>query len=299
MSIAFGPIVSRRFGRSLGVNHIPLKHCTYSCVYCQLGPTKRTTIERRAFYSTGEVASAVEERARGCAFDVISFVPDGEPTLDINLGAHLRAVRHLGRTAVITNGSLLFDPEVRRDVAEADLVSIEVDAIDEHTWRRIDRPCSSLSLDIVLHGIRAFAREYRGELWTQTMLLDGYESDVSCFLRELAPRRACLSIPTRPSGVRPAGAEAIARASAAMPFAEVIGDVMDAPVHTAEELLAVLAVHPIREDAVPAEVVSRLIASAEIKRIDHTGAKFLAPISYSLAEVPDDGCAKSIAHPAK
>jgi wyosine [tRNA(Phe)-imidazoG37] synthetase (radical SAM superfamily) len=266
VSIAFGPIVSRRFGRSLGVNHLPDKYCTYSCVYCQLGPTRRTTLERRAFYSTEEVATAVEERARGREFDVISFVPDGEPTLDINLGAHIRAVKHLGRTAVITNGSLLWDPDVRRDLAEADIVSIEVDAIEERTWQRIDRPCPTLSLDIVLHGIDTFARQYTGELWTQTMLLDGLESDVSSFVTDLAPGRACLSIPTRPSGVRPASPEVIARASASMPFAEVIGDVKDAPVHTAEELLAVLAVHPIREDAVPAEIVTQLIDEGAIKR---------------------------------
>lgn len=267
VSIAFGPIVSRRFGRSLGVNHLPRKFCAYSCVYCQLGPTKGTTIERREFYSTAEVASAVEERARGRELDAISFVPDGEPTLDINLGAHIRAVRHLGAPiAVITSGALLFDRFVRRDLAEADIVSIEVDAVDELAWRRMNRPNSALSLEVVLDGIRTFAREFQGQLWTQTMLLDGYASDVSSFLRELAPRRACLSVPTRPCDVRAASAEAVARASASMPFAEVIGDVNDAPVHTAEELLAVLAVHPIREEAVPPEVVEALIASGAIVR---------------------------------
>jgi wyosine [tRNA(Phe)-imidazoG37] synthetase (radical SAM superfamily) len=276
VSIAFGPIVSRRFGRSLGVNHIPPKHCTYSCVYCQLGPTPRTSIERRAFYSVDEVVSAVEERARGQEFDVISFVPDGEPTLDINLGRHIRGVKHLGRPiAVITNGSLLFDPEVRRDLAEADIVSIEVDATDEPTWRRMDRPSPALSLDLILHGIRTFAREYKGEIWTQTMLLDGYESDVSAFLRDLAPSRAFLSVPTRPCGVRPAKPEVLARAHASMPFAEVPVDVTDAPVTTAGELLAVLAVHPIREDAVPAALVETLLASGAIARVEHAGSAFL------------------------
>lgn len=252
MSIAFGPIVSRRFGRSLGVNHLPSKHCTYSCVYCQLGPTLRTSIERRAFYSTEEVANAVEQRARGRQFDVISFVPEGEPTLDVHLGAHIRAVKHLGKIVVITNGSLLFDPGVRRDLAEADLVSIEVDAIDDLTWKRIDRPCPSLSLEVVLDGMRAFAREFKGELWTQTMLVDGYDSDVSAFVRELAPQRACVARPVRPCEVRPAG--------------EPDGDVTDAPVHTAEELLAVLAVHPIREKAVPPALVAELIDAGAIQR---------------------------------
>jgi wyosine [tRNA(Phe)-imidazoG37] synthetase (radical SAM superfamily) len=259
VSIAFGPIVSRRFGRSLGVNHLPSKFCSYSCVYCQLGPTPRTTLERRRFYSTDEVASAVEERARTTDYDVIGFVPDGEPTLDVNLGAHIRAVRHVGRTAVITNGSLLFDADVRRDVAEADIVSIEIDAIEERAWQRIDRPCPSLSLDVVLHGMRAFAREYTGELWTQTMLVEGYESDVTTFLHELAPRRACLAAPTRPCGVRPG------KPVGEWPF-ETLEEVKDAPVHRAEELLAVLAVHPVRAEAAPAEVVTGLLASGEIVR---------------------------------
>jgi len=252
VSIAFGPIVSRRFGRSLGVNHLPRKECTYSCIYCQLGPTPRTSIERRAFYSTDEIENAVEQRARGQQFDVISFVPEGEPTLDINLGAHIRAVKHLGKIVVITNGSLLCDPSVRRDLAEADLVSIEVDAIDDLTWKRIDRPSSALSLEVVLDGMRTFAREFKGELWTQTMLVDGYASDVSPFMRELAPRRACVVRPTRPCEVRPAG--------------EPASDVKDAPVDTAEELLAVLAVHPIREEAAPPKLVAELIDAGKIQR---------------------------------
>jgi len=259
VSIAFGPIVSRRFGLSLGVNHLPFKYCSYSCVYCQLGPTKRTTAERRSFYTTDEIVCAVRERAKGRTFDVISFVPDGEPTLDLNLGAHIRAVKPLGRVAVITNGSLLIDPAVRRDLAAADIVSVEIDAIDETTWRRISRPCPSLRLDLVLDGLRSFRAEYSGELWTQTMLVEGFESDVTPFLRELAPQRACLSVPTRPCGVR-AG-----KPVAPWPY-EVIGDVKDAPVHTAEELLAVLAVHPIREDAVPPEIVNKLIGDGAIGR---------------------------------
>jgi wyosine [tRNA(Phe)-imidazoG37] synthetase (radical SAM superfamily) len=195
VSIVFGPVHSRRFGRSLGVNHVPYKHCTYSCVYCQLGPTPRTTIERRSFFSTDEIVREVEARALETEFDVITFCPDGEPTLDLNLGAHIRAVKHLGRIAVITNGSLLFDPAVRCDLMAAGIVSIEVDAIDEASWRRIDRPNAALRLDLVLDGMRTFAREYRGELWTQTMLVEGYESGVEPFLRELAPHRACRTSP--------------------------------------------------------------------------------------------------------
>jgi wyosine [tRNA(Phe)-imidazoG37] synthetase (radical SAM superfamily) len=134
MSLVFGPIASRRFGRSLGINHLQGKACSYSCIYCQVGPTARTTIARSAFAPTDAIVDAV--RAVKQPYDVISFVPDGEPTLDINLGAHIRAVRPFGvPVAVITNGSLLWDAAVRDAVNAADIVSVEIDAVTERAWR--------------------------------------------------------------------------------------------------------------------------------------------------------------------
>ena len=121
--IAFGPIPSRRLGRSLGVNHIPPKVCTYSCVYCQVGRTSSLRIRRCAFYDPARVAEAVRERvaqarSSGEAVDFITFVPDGEPTLDINLGQEIARLRPLGiPIAVITNGSLLWREDVRADLS--------------------------------------------------------------------------------------------------------------------------------------------------------------------------------------
>lgn len=276
MSIVFGPVLSRRFGRSLGINHLSRKACTYSCIYCQLGRTPRTSVERCAFVSTEEIVAAV--RGVRTPYDIVSFVPDGEPTLDINLGTHIRAVKELGcRVAVITNGSLLWDESVRRDLDAADVVSIEVDAVDERVWRRIDRAAPALSLETILQGIRAFARERRAQLWTQTMLLDRFDDleNVAAFLNEIAPDRICISVPTRPpaiEGVHAANGKRLARALELIPNAELMTDEPGAAfVRTAEELLAVLAVHPLRAETVdPA-----LIEETKIRRVEHAGTTFL------------------------
>ncbi|RKZ00434.1 MAG: radical SAM protein, partial [Candidatus Hydrothermota bacterium] len=117
--IAFGPVPSRRLGRSLGVNNIPVKICTYSCVYCQIGRTLKIQVDREEFYSPDEVFGEVKEkvediRKKGEALDYITFVPDGEPTLDLNLGKEILLVKSLGfKVAVITNSSLID----REDVA--------------------------------------------------------------------------------------------------------------------------------------------------------------------------------------
>jgi len=276
VSIVFGPIQSRRFGRSLGVNHVPHKACTYSCVYCQLGPTARTSIARRAFVETAAIVDAI--RAVSKPYDVISFVPDGEPTLDVNLGKHIRAAKAFGvPVAVITNGSLLWEVSVRGDLDAADIVSIEIDAVDERIWQRIDRPSPALSMALVLDGIRTFAREYRGRLWTQTMLLDGYDDleNVAAFLREIEPDRVCVSVPTRPPGgrhVRAADGVQLACALELIPNAELMTeDPGAADVHSAEELLAVLAVHPLRED----KVDRALIDETRVRRVEHAGTTFL------------------------
>jgi wyosine [tRNA(Phe)-imidazoG37] synthetase (radical SAM superfamily) len=281
VSIVFGPVQSRRFGRSLGINHLPRKECSYSCVYCQLGPTLGTSVERRAFCETETIVAEV--RAVRKPYDVISFVPDGEPTLDLNLGAHIAAVKQFGApVAVITNGSLLWMESVRRDLDLADIVSIEIDAVDEAIWRRIDRPSPALSFHLVLDGIRALARERRGKLWTQTMLVRGERGDrfddlenVAAFIGEITPDRICISVPTRPPAdpaIRAADGVRLARALELLPTAELMThDPGTACVQSTDELLAVLAVHPLREETVEPD----LIDERRIRRIAHAGEMFL------------------------
>ena len=126
--LVYGPVPSRRLGRSLGVNAVPMKVCTYACVYCQLGPTISMTVDRSEFFDPDAVVKEVGRRIAqlrdtGESCDYVTFVANGEPTLDVNLGSEIAAVRELGvNVAVITNGSLLWREDVRRDLMAADWV---------------------------------------------------------------------------------------------------------------------------------------------------------------------------------
>lgn len=271
--IAFGPVPSRRLGRSLGINNIPPKICSYACVYCQLGRTLKMVSDRRAFYDPGEVRRAVRERveraaAAGEPVGYLTFVPDGEPTLDRHLGQEIEALKAFGLpVAVITNASLIWRRDVRDHLMGADWVSLKVDAVRDAVWRRINRPHGSLRLADVLRGALRFAREYRGRLVTETMLVAGVNDDeesvggVAAFLALLKPAAAYLSIPTRPPAeawVRPPGEPALNRAyhrlrEKGLNVEYLIGYEGNAFAFTgdvAEDLLSITAVHPMRRDAV-------------------------------------------------
>ncbi len=310
--IAFGPVPSRRLGRSLGVNNIPPKRCTYSCVYCQLGRTIQMQVRRQEFYAPEEVAREVEAklaqaRESGEPVEYLTFVPDGEPTLDVNLGRAVELLKPTGvKVAVITNGSLIWQEEVRAALLMADWVSLKVDAVQEEVWRRIDRPHGSLRLAAILDGMAAFAAEYRGELVTETMLVaglnDGEESvsAVAEFLGSLRPAAAYLSIPTRPPAeewVRPPTEAALNRAyqvlSKSVARVEyLIGYEGNAFAFTGaveDDLLSITAVHPMREEAVTEflaragadwEVVRRLVAQGRLAEAEYEGQRFyLRPVA--------------------
>ena len=222
--IAFGPVPSRRLGQSLGINNIPRKSCSYSCVYCQVGVTLHPTVERRAFYTPTQIVSAVRTRLEALArhgehVDYLSFVPDGEPTLDSNLHTIITLLKPLGvPVAVISNASLIWDAQVREALALADLVSLKVDSADEASWRRINQPYAALTLVDILDSIRQFAHRYRGTLLTETMLVEGHNDSRAAieqtarFIGELTPATAYVAIPTRPPavpGIRPASAASL------------------------------------------------------------------------------------------
>jgi len=271
--IAFGPVPSRRLGQSMGVNNIPPKICTYSCAYCQLGRTIKVQVKRQAFYEPTDILQEVGEkiaaaRDRGEPIDYLTFVPDGEPTLDARLGREIRLLKPLGiPIAVITNASLIWQPEVREDLMEADWVSLKVDAVQEPVWRRIDHPHRSLQLAAILEGALAFAHSFGGRLVTETMLVAGINdgeahlSEVADLLSRLQPAVAYLAVPTRPPAereLRPPDAASLNRAyqlvSSKAPRVEyLIGYEGDAFASTGDprvDLLSITAVHPMREDAV-------------------------------------------------
>jgi wyosine [tRNA(Phe)-imidazoG37] synthetase (radical SAM superfamily) len=194
--IAFGPVPSRRLGRSLGINNIPPKICTYACVYCQLGRTIKMRVERNAFYEPEEILQDVRdkvEKARGAgeAIDYLTFVPDGEPTLDLNLGRAIDLLKPLGiKIAVITNSSLMWHEDSREALMQADWVSLKVDAVREDIWRRVDRPHGTLQLASIQDGILGFAKTYTGHLVTETMLVEGINDGES----SRTPRRLMVEL---------------------------------------------------------------------------------------------------------
>lgn len=209
--IAFGPIPSRRLGRSLGINNIPPKICSYSCLYCQVGPTTDRVFEPRDFYPPAQIVEEVaarvtEVRARGEPIDYLSFVPDGEPTLDAGLAETIHLLRPLGiDIAVMTNGSLLWRDDVRRALDTADWVSVKVDAATGSIWQKLNRPHPDVDLTTVQNGIRRFAEEFTGDLVSETMLISGINDHVASLdaigavLRSIRPDTAYLAIPTRPT----------------------------------------------------------------------------------------------------
>lgn len=271
--IAFGPVPSRRLGRSLGINNVPPKVCTYSCVYCQLGRTLRLQTDRQVFREPAAVVAAVREKLEaagraGERIDYLTFVPDGEPTLDANLGRTIGLLRPLGiPIAVISNGSLVDRADVRAELSEADWLSLKIDAVREETWRSVCRPHGGLRLGPILDGMRELVAGFRGQLATETMVLadlNDAESELRAtaeLVGELRPGTAYLSVPTRPPAepwAQPATESAIARAyevfRAWQGRVELLvgyeGDAFASTGDPGEDLLSITAVHPMREAAV-------------------------------------------------
>jgi wyosine [tRNA(Phe)-imidazoG37] synthetase (radical SAM superfamily) len=271
--IAFGPVPSRRLGRSLGINNIPPKTCSYSCIYCQLGRTSSMAVERKEFYQPQEIARSVQEkvedaRKAGEAIDYLTFVADGEPTLDSSLGHEMELLRPLGiKIAVISNASLITDAGVRADLLKADWVSLKVDSVSGEAWRKVNRPHGSLQLAPILESAVEFGGRFEGELATETMLVQGINDgaeeleEIAGYLARLQPDVSYISIPTRPPAEERARApaeEGINRAwqilSQQLDHVEyLIGYEGDGFAFTGDvesDLLSITSVHPMREDAV-------------------------------------------------
>ncbi|MGA9755945.1 MAG: radical SAM protein [Desulfobaccales bacterium] len=207
MTHLFGPVPSRRLGRSLGVDLIPPKTCPYNCIYCEVGPTTHQTGQRFPYQTdaiVAELADYLQDPAS--APDVITLAGSGEPTLNLGLGHIIQKIKAMTRipVAVLTNGALLYLPEVRRELAAADLVLPSLDAAREETYRAINRPLPGLSLESLLEGLTSFRREYRGQIWLEVMLIKGLndtEEELSLLRRALtiiAPEKIQLNTAVRP-----------------------------------------------------------------------------------------------------
>jgi wyosine [tRNA(Phe)-imidazoG37] synthetase (radical SAM superfamily) len=312
--LTFGPVPSRRLGQSLGINNVTTKSCSYTCVYCQVGETTEKFIEPRGFFTPQQIVDAVAARLQqatdsGVAVDYLTFVPDGEPTLDSSLGESISALHEFGiPVAVISNATLLSRSEVRAALAGADLVSLKVDSVEEAIWRRINLPHRGLQLDTILQGIRRFAAEYTGSLITDTMLIAGLNDGVETlratadFIASISPEAAYLAVPTRPTTVEGVhGVDEAGLLQAHQLFAERIGKVELLAGHEVgefahsgnarDDLLAITAVHPMREDDVRTlldkdgegwALVEQMLGAGELKVLEYAGSNFyLRPVRCS------------------
>jgi wyosine [tRNA(Phe)-imidazoG37] synthetase (radical SAM superfamily) len=313
----FGPVPSRRLGRSLGINNIPHKTCSYACVYCQIGRTRKRQIECGRFYEPETIFEEVRDKVSGLrktdqVIDYLSFVPDGEPTLDESLGRTVAALRPLGvKIAVISNGSLLWRPDVREALVNTDWVSLKIDSTIEDIWRRTNRPHASLQLGSILEGMRTFTGTYRGTLVTETMLVRGLNdgegnlASIADFLHDLQPQKAYISVPIRPPAERwvlPPSESTVAKAyqmfHRAVPSVEYLigyeGNAFSFTGNPEQDLLSITAVHPMRKEAVEEllrktgaewSTVQRLLESGLLVNTEYQGRSFYMR-SFSGGKAP-------------
>ncbi len=298
MNLVFGPVPSRRLGRSLGIDPVPLKTCNWNCVYCQLGrsvpmrPDRAEYVPREAILA--EVDAALAAAPPG-SIDWITFVGSGEPTLHSGLGWMLRRVRTLTALpiAVITNGSLLANPAVREELMPADAVLPSLDGGTPSTYRRINRPWPGLSFDAHVAGLVDFRAQYPGTLWVEVMLVDGLnnsEAELQALrqvLDSIHPDRVSVLSPIRPQSepwVRCASAASVAHAEA------LLGAAAPAPASPAaawdlmpddelrQAILALVTRHPMSDDEVSALA----------------GANGAQRVSAALQRLEEDGAIRSI-----
>lgn len=304
----FGPVPSRRLGRSLGINNIPSKYCSYSCIYCQVGRTKNLTIKRRKFYDVSSILNElipVLNRLGEKSIDYITFVPDGEPTLDINLGKIAREIREITDIplAILTNSSLLFMEDVRNDLTYFNLVSLKIDSVIDKIWRKINRPYGKLDINKILEGIIEFRDIYNGKIITETMIIknindsiENFKSNID-FISSIDVDKAYISIPIRPPAekwVLPSTKDKIVEAHEI--YREKLGDRVELLIkpegekflsstgEIVEDFLATISVHPMREDyaykfieksgEIPSKILKKLLEEKKISRIKYRGKYF-------------------------
>jgi wyosine [tRNA(Phe)-imidazoG37] synthetase (radical SAM superfamily) len=323
MKYVFGPVPSRRLGQSLGVDTIPLKTCNWNCVYCQLGRTQPLVNERKDYFPPQEILAEVREALADHApgeIDWLTFVGSGEPTLHASVGWLVRQVKAQIDlpVAVITNGALLYLPEVREELAAADAVLPTLDAGTANLYRQINRPHPETTFERLLQGLIAFREVYQGKLWLEVMLVRGLNDtekamqDIAAALRRVQPDEVHINLPTRPpveTWVQPPDEEGLMRATA------ILGDIARV-VHPAEgsfdlsgydsvveAIIAIITRHPMRQEELertlarwrPGKVrqaLADLEASDQAQAVDRYGIRFW---STAPAHFPDEAHSQATA----
>ena len=238
----YGPVPSRRLGRSLGVDIVPFKLCSLDCVYCQLGKTLTKTVERGDYVPIeGVLAEIKQTLAQHVEVDYISIAGSGEPTLHARLGELIDGIKQVTDipVAIITNGTLFYLPDVRKDCAKADVVMPSLDAADEETFRRINHPCQGINLEKVISGLCAFREEFHGLIWLEVFFVEGMNTGpeqiarIKDAIERIRPDKVQLNTAVRPTayrGVKRVDTETLERIAGSLcPGCEVIAD--PSPIH--------------------------------------------------------------------
>jgi wyosine [tRNA(Phe)-imidazoG37] synthetase (radical SAM superfamily) len=248
------------------------------------------------------VESSIEAAARsGETIDYLTFVPDGEPTLDENIGTTIEMLCSFGlKIAVISNASLIWREDVRERLSKVDWLSLKIDSLDKNLWRNINQPHPDLQLDWILEGIKVMANSFQGELTTETMLVNGINnnkkslSEIGDFLAQVKPSKAYLAVPTRPTaqaGIHLLTEEQVNRAyqiifhkfSSLEYLIGYEGNAFASSGDVVKDLLSITAVHPMRSDAVNLlleknglgwDIISMLLDKGQLREIEYEGHRF-------------------------
>jgi len=305
MNYVFGPVPSRRLGQSLGIDTIPLKTCNWNCVYCQLGRTRPLATERKAYCPAEDIAAEVQDvlaAHKPGEIDWVTFVGSGEPTLHTGIGWLIEQVKASTDipVAVITNGSLLYQPDVRQALITADAIMPTLDAGTPELHKQINRPHPMFTFDRLVEGMVQLRRQYSGKLWVEVMLMAGLNDteealeQLADVLRHVAPDEIHIGLPDRPPvevWVKPADPDGVLRAAA------ILGDVarvltpisgtfdLGGPGDPIEAVLRIITRHPMRQEQLeqaleqwrPGEVdqvLTELQNSGRAQVVERQGVRF-------------------------
>ena len=204
----YGPVPSRRLGRSLGIDLVPHKICTYDCIYCQIGKTTEKTLARKEYAPVTEILEEVGSflQEETSSTDVLSLAGSGEPTLHSQIRSVIEGIKAITSipVAVITNGSLLYEEEVRQDLLSVDLVLPSLDAVSSEVFRKINRPRKGFSVEKVIEGLVEFRKVYKGQIWLEILFCKGVNDSKEELVRmkktveRIAPDRIHLNTVIRP-----------------------------------------------------------------------------------------------------
>ncbi len=305
---AYGPVPSRRLGKSIGVSPIPAKTCSYSCVYCQLGRTNHLQVKRESFFPKEDIFADIQKTVKNSNVDYITFVGDGEPTLCKDLGWLIDKCKKNFDIpiAVITNGSLLFKAEVQKDLQNADVVMPTIDAGTEEIFRKINRSHQNISYEKMIKGIIDFRKEFTGEIWAEVMLVkevnDSEKSlkDIKIQLNKINPDRIYITTPVRPPAEKwaiPPKPEKILQAQTILNNTFNIVDRENGDfgvsnfTSASEALYEISSRHPLREDqAIEIEkkfsqqgTLEKMLNSGELTKYNYQNISYIFPKKFKTS----------------